>query len=130
LNKFSIEYDRIVKKGFRINPVSKNNSAKRGRTAQSDTVNLLLRLKNYKHQVLAFMYDFLIPFDNNQAERDFRMVKVQQKISGTFRSEMGALIFCRIRSFISTINKNSKNIIEEIYQSFCLKSNYSHIWAE
>lgn len=130
LNKFSKEYDRIVKKGFRINPVSKNNSAKRGRTSQSDTVNLLLRLKNYKHQVLAFMYNFLIPFDNNQAERDFRMVKVQQKISGTFRSEMGALIFCRIRSFISTVNKNSKNIIEEIYQSFCLKSNYSHIWAE
>jgi hypothetical protein len=75
-----------------------------------------LRIKN--QAVLAFMYDPQIPFDNNQAERDIRMIKVKQKISGCFRSLMGAKIFCRVRGYISTVKKHSKNILAAIQSVF------------
>lgn len=80
--------------------------------------NLLDRLLKHQQEVLAFMHNPLIPFDNNQAERDIRMTKVQQKISGTFRSKQGAMTFCRIRGLISTLNKGSFSVIEGIRAAF------------
>ena len=64
------------------------------------------------------MYDFRIPFDNNLVERDVRMIKVQQKISGSFRTDDGADTFCAIRSYISTARKHGLNAIDAIYNAF------------
>ncbi len=80
----------------------------RGRPKQSPARNLLNRLRDHEDAVLAFLFHSDIPFDNNQAERDIRSIKVQQKVSGSFRSDYGADNFLRVKSVISTLkNKGS-----------------------
>ena len=118
LMTFEKEYDRIVKKGFLKNPRLPGDDHKRGRKKQTKARNLLNRLEDYKKEILAFMYDVSVPFDNNQAERDLRMVKVQQKISGCFRSEEGGRMFCRIRGYISTVRKNEINVLDALQGIF------------
>lgn len=118
---FSDKYDEIIAKGHLedpLVPIDPTKKKKRGRVAQSKGRNLLDRLRDFKEAVLGFMNNFSVPFDNNQAERDVRMLKVQQKISGTFRSEQGPIDYCRIMSYISTVRKNSINAIEAMKSVF------------
>jgi transposase len=118
LAQFEQRYEAILAQGFDANPPpAPLQSAKRGRVAQSPAKNLLDRLRRYKTETLAFMYDFRIPFDNNLAERDLRMMKVQQKISGSFRTQQGADAFCVIRSYLSTVRKQGGNVIQAIHQA-------------
>jgi transposase len=85
---------------------SQRKKGQRGRLKRSKSRNLLERLIQFEDDVLRFMVELDVPFTNNQAERDLRMSKVQQKISGCFRSDLGAKMSCRIRSYLSTCQKN------------------------
>lgn len=120
--RFAAEYRRIINAGLAANPppppAPPGTRKKRGRKKQGKPRNLLLRLAGRWRSVLAFMYDFRVPFTNNQAERDLRMMKVQQKISGTFRSAEGAAAFCRTRAYISTIRKNGGNVLDALRSVF------------
>jgi len=113
-------YDRITQQGLALhkNKKSKSLPIKRGRKAQSPGKNLLDRLKEYKNDILAFLHNPLVPFDNNQAERDIRMAKLKEKISGCYRSPQGAEFFCRIRGFISTVRKKNLPVLQSIQQAF------------
>jgi transposase len=112
------DYDSLVKKGLKYNPSVKNTTVRRGRKKKSKPRNLLERLRNHRDGILGFVYNVSVPFDNNQAERDIRMLKVQQKISGCFRSVEGGLIFARIRGYISTVKKNDGNVLDSIQGLF------------
>jgi transposase len=95
-------------------PEQDNNTRRRGRQKRSKSRNLLERLLNYEQETLRFMTDVDVPFTNNQGENDIRMTKVHQKISGCFRSQGGADIFCRVRSYVSTCRKNNLSATEAL----------------
>ncbi len=124
LAAFEARYQQILDQGFDANPPppspppTKHRRQSGGRLKQSPARNLLDRLHKHRPSVLGFMFDFDVPFDNNQAERDIRMVKLKQKISGTFRSESGARMFCRIRGYVSTLRKQGLNVLDALISLF------------
>ncbi len=110
-------YRKILKEGYDENPSPPVRTGLRGRLKKTKAQNLLERMDHYRKSVLAFLTDFKIPFTNNQAEQDIRMIKVQQKISGGFRTLEGARMFARIRSYISTVRKHRLNVFGMISQA-------------
>ncbi|VAX35720.1 Transposase IS66 family [hydrothermal vent metagenome] len=118
LMKCEKHYDEILEEGFIESLRQISEKPKRGREKQTKEYNMLRRLKNHKSEALAFLNDFKVPFDNNQAERDIRMNKVRQKISGTFRGETSHEDYCRIRSYVSTLKKNGENVLNCLVNAF------------
>src|SRR5215469_17598436 len=119
-NEWVAQYFEVLAQGFAAQPAPAPEEAPKrgGRRKQTPAKNLLDDLLRRADQVLAFLDDLSLPFTNNQAERDLRMVKVQQKISGTFRSETGLTAFCRIRSYLSTMRKQGHAMLAALTAVF------------
>jgi transposase len=111
---WTAQYQRILEEADALHPRAQAPPGTRGRARQSAARNLLDRLRDHQKAVLACLDHLAVPFDNNQAERDIRMVKVQQKVSGSFRSEAGAAAFCRIRSYLSTLRKQGLDVLSAL----------------
>lgn len=126
---FTARYDRLVRRAARLNPPPKvekpdalSKRYKVVRVKRGDPARpLILRLQTKRDQVIRFMMNFRIPFDNNATERDIRMVKLQQKISGCFRTQEGAQAFCRIRSYLSTARKQGHSPLVALERVFAGK---------
>lgn len=116
LQAIELRYRQIIADAHRANPPPKR-TGRRGRPKRSKAHNLLLRLDLYQQDVLRFATDFKVPFDNNLAERDIRMVKLKQKISGCFRTPEGAKDFLAIRSYISTARKQGQGVMAVLTQA-------------
>lgn len=114
------QYFEVLAQGFAAQPAPAPEQVPKrgGRRKQTPAKNLLDDLLRRADQVLAFLDNLTLPFTNNQAERDLRMVKVQQKISGTFRSEVGITAFCRIRSYLSTMRKQGHSMLAALIAVF------------
>lgn len=107
-------YRDLLKEADKACPPPEAKPGQRGRVKRSKSRNLLERLRDFETEVLRFMTEKEVPFTNNQGENDIRMTKVHQKISGCFRSEEGAAIFCRIRSYLSTCRKQGVSATEAL----------------
>jgi len=116
--RFEARYQQLIVTGLAANPPPARIPGQRGRPKQNRARNLLVRLQQGREATLRFMTDFAVPFDNNLAERDLRMLKVQQKVSGGFRSEDGATAFCWIRSYISTLRKQGQSVLSALEHVF------------
>jgi transposase len=108
----------LLAQGARLHPPRTAPPGHRGRVKQSPAYNLLDRLRKHRAGVLRFLTDLTVPFDNNQAERDIRMPKLKQKVSGCFRSEAGARDFATIRSYLSTLRKQSIDTYQALVATF------------
>ena len=122
---FLEKYNQILKVGYDKNPLPEVKK-KRGRPKKGKILSLILRMDNYSTDILRFMTDSNTPFSNNLGERDLRMVKVREKISGTFRNMDRVNDYCKIRSFISTVQKQEKDVFNSLIK--CFSPNYQELY--
>ena len=113
-HKFDKKYDELIGQARKENPLPETTEKKRGRKKKGKILALVERLANYKDSVCLFIHNFNVPFDNNQAERDLRMIKVKTKVSGCFRTEGGARDYLKIMSYVGTAHKQGYNAYEAI----------------
>lgn len=113
-----------IRKAIKLHPPPKKIPGKRGRPKKGKILSLLERLYNHADDILRFARESIATFDNNLAERDLRMMKTKLKISGCFRSPQGAEAFCIIRSYISTVKKQSRNVFDAIQLAVCSKPRF------
>jgi transposase len=111
LNALENRYDALLAHGFDAFPIQPRPPNSKKRVAQHPVTNLLIRLRDYRDAVLAFLHHPEVPFDNNLAERDLRMMKVKQKISGCFRTWAGAEVFAAVRSYLATARKQGLSML-------------------
>ena len=116
-NKFSRRYDEIITAGLEMNPIQEPVGKKRGRPKRGKIRALIERLQNKKEAVCLFIKNFAVPFTNNQAEQDIRIIKVKSKVSGGFRTDQGARDYLKIMSYVGTAKKNNVNVHEAIRQA-------------
>lgn len=114
LHKFEKQYDEIISKANEENPLPIITEKKRGKKKKGKVLSLISRLYAHKESVCQFVKNFGVPFDNNQAERDIRMIKVKTKVSGCFRSMKGAQQYLTIMSYVGTAKKHGINAYEAI----------------
>jgi transposase len=113
------QFLHILDEGDLAHPRASAPPGTRGRSKQSPARNLLDRLRKYQQAFLCFLEDLRVDFDNNQAERDVRMVKLQQKVSGCFRSVAGAEAFARIRGYLATLRKQGIPLLSALQATLC-----------
>lgn len=115
LYEFDLKYDRIIELGYTENPISEERKEKtRGRKKKGKTLALIERLDKHKVSVCLFIHNFDVPFDNNLAERDIRMIKTKTKVSGCFRSLLGAENYLKIMSYVGSAKKHGYSAYEAI----------------
>jgi transposase len=112
------QFDALLQRGFQEYPILLPPPNSNQRVAQHPATNLLIRLRDYRDAVLAFIHSPQVPFDNNLAERDLRMMKVKQKIAGCFRTWAGADLFVAIRSYLSTARKQGVSMLRAAQLAF------------
>lgn len=115
---FYHDYDALIAEGLNVNPYQEKPPGQKGRAKQTKAHNLASRFQWRKEAILLFLEREDVPFDNNLAERDIRMFCIKRKVSGGFRSQQGAHAFCRIRSFISTLRKQKRDVWQGLQAVF------------
>ena len=125
-HKFSSAYDQIIDLAYEETPepLPIPGEKRRGRKPRGKALSLIDRLKKLKGAVCLFTRNFLVPFDNNQAERDLRMIKAKTKVSGCFRTEKGAQEYLDIMSYVSTAKKLGSNAYEAIRNAVIGRPDY------
>ena len=117
IQEIETKYSRVLDAGLQEEPYVPVQNGKRGRKAKPKSRLLYEAFRDKRTEILKFIHNNDVPFDNNLAERDIRMVKLKQKISGCFRTQQGAIVFCRIRSYISTVRKQKYSVLNAIEQA-------------